>query len=126
MDSLTKWDDMPSTSSLSKLGVSAVGYTACGILLMILNGFSNLNWLGIIVGALVFLVGVSSLKSRETTDRKAGMVIAAAGLLAVLSRFNIPLISGLSGTLLSLGAIGVLAVGILKGIKFFLGLKKRS
>jgi hypothetical protein len=48
----------------------------------------------------------------------------AAGVLALLSK--IPVIAPVAGTLLAIGAFGLLALVIINGIKFFIGLKKRS
>jgi len=126
MNEIQKRDEIPSASRLSKLGITAIGYTAGGVFLMLLNAISRLRGLGLVVGAVVCVVGVVSLLSKDQEDKKAGAVIAAAGALTVLSKTNIPLITAVSGTLLSIGALGLLALGIWNGIKFFFGLKKRS
>jgi len=126
MNDMQKRDEIPSTSSLSKLGITAIGYSAGGIFLFLLQAISRLRGLGLVVGAVVCVVGIVSLLSKDPDDKKAGIVIAAAGALTVLSKTNIPLITAVSGTLLSIGALGLLALGIWNGIKFFFGLKKRS
>jgi len=126
MNDIEKRDDFPSTSKLSKLGITAIGYTAGGIFLFLLNIAARLRGLGLVIGGLVCLVGIASLMSKDPADKKAGIVITAAGALTVLSKTNIPVITTISGTLLSIGAIGLLALGIWRGIKFFIGLKKRS
>ena len=126
MNEIQKRDEIPSTSSLSKLGITAIGYSAGGIFLFLLQAISRWRGLGLVVGAIVCVVGITSLLSKDPDDKKAGVVIAAAGALTVLSKTNIPLITAVSGTLLSIGALGLLAMGIWNGIKFFLGLKKRS
>ena len=126
MNDIEKRDEIPSASKLSKLGITAIGYTAGGIFLFLLNIAARLRGLGLVIGGVVCIVGIASLLSKDPADRKAGVVITAAGALAVLSRTNIPVITVISGTLLSIGAIGLLALGIWNGIKFFVGLKKRS
>jgi len=126
MNEIEKKSDIPSTSSLSKLGIIAVGYTAGGIFLFLLNVLARFRGLGLIAGGVVCLIGIGSLLSKDPADRKPGLIITAAGLLAVLSKSGIPIITTLSGTLLSIGAVGLLALGIWNGIKFFIGLKKRS
>jgi len=118
--------NIPSTSSLSKLGITAIGYTAGGIFLFLLNVLSRFRGLGLIVGALVCIIGIGSLLSKDPADRKAGIIITTAGALAVISKTGIPGIATISATLLSIGAIGLLVLGILNGIKFFIGLKRRS
>ena len=124
MDLIEKKDGVPSASKLSKLGVTAVGYTAAGIGLFVLQFFARFRGLGIIVGAIVCLLGIGSLISKDQADKKAGFFITAAGALALLSK--IPFLAPFAGTLLSIGAVGLLALGIVNGIKFIFGLKKRS
>jgi len=126
MNDIEKRNNIPSTSSLSKLGVSAVGYCAAGIFILILNSVVRSTWPGIIVGGIVCLFGIGTLKSKDPADKKAGLIITAAGALTVLSRINIPFITPVSSFLLGIGAFGLLALGIWNGIKFILGLKKRS
>ncbi|MCL2186651.1 MAG: hypothetical protein FWB86_12495 [Treponema sp.] len=124
MNDIEKKNDFPSTTSLSKLGVTAVGYTVGGIFLMILPMLTRIPFLGIAVGGIVSLIGIGSLLSKDPADKKAGIIITAAGALTLLSK--IPPFQVISSTLLAIGAVGLLALGIWKGIKFFIGLKKRS
>jgi hypothetical protein len=124
MYEIEKRDNIPSASSLSKTGVRAVGYTAAGIFVLVLNAFPN--WLGLIAGGLVCLLGLGSLRSNDLTEKKAGIVIVTAGILTVLSKVGIPLIAPVSQVLLGIGIFSLLALGIWNGIKFIIGLKKRS
>jgi hypothetical protein len=126
MSDLEKIDDIPSTSSLSKLGISAVGYAAGGIFLFLLNIFARFRGLGLVIGGVVCLIGIGSLMSKDPADKKAGVLITAAGALTILSKARIPFLTAVSGTLLSIGAVALLALGIINGVKFFIGLKKRS
>ena len=119
-------DNIPSASSLSKLGVKAVAYSAAGIFLFILNAVTGATWPGLIIGGIVCLFGIGSFMSKDLADKKAGIVITLAGGLTVLSKIKIPFISGFSGVLLGIGAVGLLALGIVNAVKFFRGLKKRS
>jgi hypothetical protein len=126
MNEIIKKDDYLSTSSLSKLGISAIGYTAAGVFLFILNVAAKSFVPGIIIGGLVGLFGLVSLKSKDLADRRAGVILTAAGALTVLSKIPIPFIQGFSSVILGIGAVGLLVLGIWNGIKFFIGLKKRS
>jgi hypothetical protein len=126
MSDMENINNIPSTSILSKLGISAVGYTAGGIFLFLLNIFSRFRVFGLIIGGIVCLVGIGSLMSKDRADKKAGVLITAAGALTILSKAGIPFLTAISGTLLSIGAVGLLVLGIINGIKFFIGLKKRS
>jgi hypothetical protein len=124
MYDIEKRESIPSASSLSKLGITAIAYTAGGIFLFLLQFFSRLPGLGLVAGAIVCVFGIVSLLSKDAADRKAGIIITVAGVLVLLSK--IPVIAPIAATLLSIGAIGLFAMGIVNGIKFIIGLKKRS
>jgi len=126
MNEIMKRDEIPSASSLSKMGVSAVGYTAAGVFLIVLGAISSAPLVGFIAGGIVGLLGLGSLASKDPADKKAGLVLTAAGALTILSKIPIPLIQPFSKVLLTVGAIGLLGLGIWNGIKFLTGLKKRS
>jgi hypothetical protein len=80
--------------------------------------------LGIIAGAAAGIVGIGGILSKDPSDRKPGFIAAAAGGLAILSRIGV--VRPLAGTLLGIGAVGLLALGIWNGVKFLLGLKSRG
>ena len=124
MNDINKINDIPSTSALTKLGITSIGYTAGGVFLFLLQAFAKFRGVGLVIGAIVCIIGIASFTSKDPADRKAGAVIMTAGVLALLSK--IPVIAPVAGTLLAIGAIGLLALGIINGIKFFIGLKKRS
>lgn len=121
MNEIEERNNIPSSSTLSKFGVRAVGFLASGIALMILNAIASSFWPGLIVGGLVCLFGFSSFLSKDPLDKKAGFIIITVGILTVLSGFLLP-----ATVLLRIGVFCLLALGIWNGIKFFLGLKKRS
>jgi hypothetical protein len=126
MNDLEKRDGIPSTSYLSKLGISAIGYTAGGVFLILLQVFSRLRGIGLVLGAGICVFGIASLLSKDPADRKAGALITVAGVLTILAKTGIPAITAISGTLLTIGAVGLLFLGAWNAIKFFIGLKKRS
>jgi hypothetical protein len=101
-----------------------VGGIAGGVLLLVLGALPPV--VGIIAGAVVGVVGLGALFSRDPGDRRPGMVITAAGLLGILAKAPIPLIRPLAGFALTIGAVGLLGLGIWKGIQFLSGLKSRS
>jgi len=125
-DDLERINDIPSTAEVTKLGITAIVYIAGGIFIFILQAFSKLRGLGLVAGAVVCVVGIITLMSKDLADKKAGSIITAAGALVLLSKIRIPFIAPVSATLLSIGGIGLLAMGIINGIKFLIGLKKRS
>ena len=126
MGDIMRRDEIPSASSLSRLGVSAVGYTAAGVFLVVLGVISS-NWIvGIIAGGIVSLFGFGSFTSKAPADKRAGFVLLTAGILTILSKIPIPFFQPFSKVLLGVGAFCLLALGVINGIKFFIGLKKRS
>jgi len=108
------------------LGVTAIVYIAGGIFIFILQAFSKLRGLGLVAGAVVCVIGVISLMSKDPANKKAGSIITAVGVLVLLSKIRIPFIAPVSATILSIGGIGLFTMGIINGIKFLIGLKKRS
>ncbi|GHV81108.1 hypothetical protein AGMMS49944_28990 [Spirochaetia bacterium] len=112
------------TNVLAKQGVTAIGGIVGGVVLMIIRALPS--FIGLIAGVIVGVVGIGGAMSKERDDRKLGMLTAVAGGLAVLSRIPIKPLAALSGTLLGISALGLLAVGVWNGIKFIRGLKGRS
>jgi hypothetical protein len=112
----------PSTKELAKQGVSAVAGIAGGVALFVLGALPPIA--GIIAGAVVAVVGISGLLSKDPEDKKPGMVVTIGGALAIFSKVG--LVRPLAGTLLGIGALGLLALGIWNGIKFLKGLKSRG
>jgi hypothetical protein len=119
--------DYISTGLLAKQGVSAVGYIAGGALalLMLVLG-ARFRILGLVLGVLVGGVGVRGLLSKDREDKRPGMMLAAAGALELVSLFGISFTRPLAGFVLGAGALGLIAMGIWKGIKFLKGLKSRQ
>ena len=126
MNEVTRKDENQSTTSLSKLGVSAVGFTAAGIFLLVLKLFTPSFIPGIIIGVIVTLLGAGAFSSKNLTDKKAGVFILTAGILTILSNIPLGFIQRISIFILGAGAIALLAIGIISAVRFFKGLKKRS
>jgi hypothetical protein len=124
MNEVHRRDEIPSRAALSKMGITAIGNMAAGVFIFVLQFFARIRGLGLVLGAVVCIFGIASLMSKDPDDRKAGIIITAAGGLVFLSR--IPIIAPVASTLLSIGAVGLFAMGIWNGIKFLIGLKKRS
>jgi hypothetical protein len=114
--------------SLEKLGVAAVADIAGGVFLFVLGILgARLPIVGIILGGLSVLIGLVTLRSKDPADRRAGIILAGGGALAILSRrAGVVFFRSLAGTLLSIGAFGLFAMGIWNGIKFLKGLKTRG
>ena len=113
---------------LVKQGTSAVAYLAGGVFLMVMAFGTRFPVLGIILSVLAAVIGTGALLSRDSDDKKPGIVLTAAGALGLIMRFGGPLIfiRPFAGFALGLGALGLFAAGIWKGIKFLVGLKSRQ
>jgi hypothetical protein len=122
MSDLIPGGDYTPTQVLAKQGLTAVGGIAGGIVLLIMGALPPIA--GIIAGAVVGVVGIGAVLSGDKDDRKPGIVAAAAGGLSILSKIGI--VRPLAGSLLGIGAIGLLAMGVWNGVKFLRGLKNRS
>ena len=111
---------------LVKQGTSAVAYIAGGVLLMIMTFGARFPLLGIILSVAALVIGAGALFSKNREDKKPGLVIFIAGVLGLIMRFGIPVLKPFAGFVLGLGAFGLFATGIAKGIKFLIGLKSRG
>ncbi|MDR1419515.1 MAG: hypothetical protein LBI86_04000 [Treponema sp.] len=120
-------ESYPSSKNLTKQGVTAVFSLSAGIALFIMNAVGiRFPLAGLVLGGVTALVGIFALLSRDPSDRKPGLVLALAGALMLLARAKIPLLTAAAGTLLGIGAVGFIALGIWNGVKFIMGLKRRS
>jgi len=114
--------------TLSKQGVAAVGHLAGGALLLVMQVLgARFRLLGVVLALVSGGMGLSAMHSRDPGDKKAGIILTAAGVLELVAQFGV--IGGLkaiASTLLGVGALGLLAVGVVKGWKFLKGLKARG
>ena len=115
----------PSTNKLAKRGVTAVGGIIGGVALLAMSALPPVA--GIIVGGAATAIGIGAVLSKDPDDKKIGKFVVAGGVLALVSKLPIPaFIAGVAGTVLSIGGLGLLGMGIWNGIKFIKGLKSRS
>jgi hypothetical protein len=91
-----------------------------------MEALARFRVLGLVLGAAAGIVGITALLSKDPDDKKPGVIITAAGVLVILSKTGIPVLRSLAPTLLSIGAVGLLVMGVWKAIKFFRGLRSRS
>ena len=110
---------------LVKQGIAAVAHLAGGVFLIIMTMGAGRGFFGIVLSLAALVLGIGALLSKDREEKKPGVILAVAGILGMIMRFRIPLLQPIAGTLLGLGAIGLFAIGIWKGIKFLLGLKSR-
>ncbi|MDR0377541.1 MAG: hypothetical protein LBH70_07085 [Spirochaetaceae bacterium] len=125
MNDLIPEEKYTPTNVLAKRGVSAIACLAGGTGLLLLAALgARFPIMGIAAGAVLGIVGIGAVRSKDADDHKPGLVVLAAGVLSVLSR--VPGIRIFAGTLLGIGAVGLLATGIWNGIRFLTELRKRA
>lgn len=93
--------------------ISFVGALA----LAITKGLSNTWWSAIIVGVLVIFGGLSLLRSLEEQDKVMGLVIAAGGLLLIISR--IPILGTIASIILGITGFALIAFGVYNLVMYF-------
>lgn len=120
-------NDIVPSQTLARQGVAAVAGIGGGLALLVLNAVTGIPLIGLIAGGVVAVVGFGSMASRAPEDKRVGFIAAAAGSLTVVShlRFLGP-IASLAGSLVGLGVIGLLGMGIWNAFKFVKGLKSRA
>jgi hypothetical protein len=127
MNDIEPVKDVP-TNVLAKQGVAAIAEIAGGVLLLLMHIFSiRVPPLGIIFAFIVGGIGISGLVSKEPEGKKPGVILTIAGSLKLLFHLGVPaVIRPIAGAFLTFTSLGLLALGIVNGIKFLWGLKKRN
>ena len=111
---------------LVKLGTSAVSQLAGGALLFVMTMGARFRIPGIILSVGALVLGIGALFSKDKEDKKPGTLVTCAGVLGMFVQFGIPILRPFAVFVLGLGAIGLIASGIWKGIKYLRGLKTRQ
>jgi len=111
---------------LVKLGTTAIAHLAGGALFFVMSMGVRFRIPGIILSIGALVLGGAALLSKDREDKKPGLIITGAGVLGMLVQFGIPILRPLAVFALGLGAIGLIASGVWKGIKYLRGLKTRQ
>jgi hypothetical protein len=111
---------------LVKLGTSAVAHLAGGALLFVMTMGVRFRIPGIILSLGALVLGAGALFSKDREDKKPGTLITVAGVLGMAVQFGPSMLRPFAAFALGLGAIGLIASGIWKGINFLRGLKSRQ
>ena len=106
------------TGTLVRQGSAGVGGLLGGAALLLLGSLGG-PW-AFIVGGVVTLAG-TAIAASGRDDRVAGGIVIGAGALTILSGIGF----GIGGSLLTLGGLGLLAVGGIGLYKFIRGLRSR-
>jgi hypothetical protein len=115
-----------SREELVKQGISSLSCLAGGAFFIVMMIGARVGLLGIILPLAALIIGIVALLSRDREGKKPGLIIAAAGVLGIITRFGLPVLKPFAATILTIGAVGLFVAGIIKGIKFLVGLKSRQ
>ena len=113
--------DIVPRKQLVSHGSKGIGGIVGGTVLLILNALGG-GIPGLIIGGIIGVTGLAMSRSKE--DKKAGLVVAAAGALTAIT--VIPGLSGIAGGLLVASGIGLLLLGGWNLFKFIRGYRKRA
>ncbi len=108
---------------LMKQGTKAAGGIVGGVALLILRGVGGFLVPGLIVGGILTAVGIG-ISSKSKSDRLAGLVTAAAGVLTAVA--SLPVVGGFAKGLMLVGGLGLLVAGGVSLFKFIKGLRSRN
>jgi hypothetical protein len=106
------------TKTLIRHGTVGVGGLVGGAALLILGSLGG-PW-AFIVGGIVTLAG-AAISASNKEDRVPGGIVIGAGALTILSGIGL----GIGGALLTLGGLGLLAMGGIGLYRFLRGLRTR-
>ena len=111
---------------LVKLGTSAVAHLAGGVYLFFMIAGAGLKVPGIVLSLVALVFGAVGLLSKDKEDKKPGTLITLAGVVGLLTVFGPPFLKIVGAIALGVGAVGLIASGIWKGIQYLQGLKTRQ
>ena len=99
---------------------------AGSIFMMVMVLGASRGLLGLVLSTVTLIFGIGSLLSKDNEGKRPGLILTIAGVLGMFMRFvKLPPVQAVAGTLLTIGALGLLAAGIWKGVQFLFGLQTR-
>ncbi|MDR0876670.1 MAG: hypothetical protein LBN21_01345 [Treponema sp.] len=118
-------DPYVSANAVTRQGIAIAGYFAGAVLILVMQflGFRFFFIAGIL-GLTSLIIGLRILFAKDGRSKLPGIVLVAAGALCALSRTPFRFIRPITGTLLSICAVGFIALGfwnIIKLIKILNG-----
>lgn len=117
-----------STQKLANLGTNAIFGIGGAIALSAVSFFTGMliGPVGIISGAVLGVLGLSGVLSRSSTDKKDGLVVTGIGAVLLGIGFNVAYVPGIANWIFGTGSTIALIWGIVSGVRFFLGMRKRT
>jgi hypothetical protein len=120
-------DPYVSANAVKQQGLVILGYFAGGFLILVMQflGFRFFFVAGIL-GLVSLIIGLRILFSKDGRNKMPGIILTAAGALCALSRTPFRFIRPVTGTLLSICAVGFFALGLWNIITLIKILKGRA
>lgn len=113
-----------SSEALIREGKTALLYILGGIFLFAMYIGARFKFVGIVLALIAVIYGIVKLQSRDRLNVRPGLACITAGVLGMLVVAGVPPFRIIAGTILGMGAVGLFAAGIIKGITFLVNLKK--
>jgi len=111
-------DVNPSTEGLSDKGKIIIQCFAGGIALGVLTFLAiAVKPMGLAIGGTVFFYGIMMLARRQKFNFATSLIVTASGFLMLLTVPRVGIMTGIAGTLLIIGAVALIALGLTKAIK---------
>jgi hypothetical protein len=119
-------DEYVSADAVKKQGLVIAGYVAGGILILVMQFLgARFFFVAGILGLISLVAGIRILSAKDSRNKMPGGVLVAAGILCALSRTPFRFIRPITGTILSICAMGFFALAIVNIFKLFKILKGR-
>ena len=124
MDNDEEIKQVISSEALIREGKAAVLYILGGIFFFVMYMGARFKFIGIVLSLVAVIFGIIRLQSRDRANVKPGLACIIAGVLGMLVVAGVSPFRVVAGTILGIGAAGIFATGIIKGITFLVNLKK--
>ena len=128
MSNEPEWRDAnPSTENLPFKGRDVIMFIAGGLVIAILAIVGmRIRPVGLAVGIFALFSGIMMIIRRRQLNYKPGIVLTLSGFLMLLANPRFGVVAGFAGTILVIGAVGLVVFGIFKAIKLAWELGKFS
>ena len=123
-----EWRDAnPATEDLPNKGKTVISFIVAGIALGVLTVISvRFRQVGLAVGGIALISGIGIFMRKQKTKYKLAAALTSAGFLMLLTFPPVGIMKAIAMTVLIIGAVGLVVMGIGKAIKLSWDLSKRS
>ena len=118
-------DHYPSTASLEGFRNAAIFYFSGGLILAVIQFVARQWFIALVAGVVISAVGVGWLMANNPNNKKTGALITAVGIIVMLSKTPIKILTVVMGTLLSITTMGFLVLGVRNIVRYFIAQNRR-